>query len=128
MSAVLTRRGLVQGGAVVLGAAVAGIPASARPGPAAPSMRFDAEAFVTDLLAAGCHLSVHQPVGRDAGPAYVWVEPTIPDGTPTVSEREVRARWEAALAACPDADARILAVCQQRAEQHRVRRLGEAGT
>ena len=113
MTAALTRRGLVQGGA-------AGVPVT-----------FDAEAFVDDLLAAGCHVSVYQPVGRNAGPAYVWVEPTIPDGTPTVGEREVRARWAASMAACPDHDARILVVCQQRAERYReerVRRLGEVAT
>jgi hypothetical protein len=92
-----------------------GIPIAVRAGAAGVPGTFDAEAFVDDLLAAGCHLSVHQPVGPGAGPPYVWVEPTIPDGTPTAGEREVLARWAAALAACPDADARILAVCRRRA-------------
>ena len=71
---------------------------------------FDAEAFVTDLLAAGCHVSVHEPVGPGAGPAYVQVTPADLAGTPTAGEREVRARWAAAMAACPDADQRVLAV------------------
>lgn len=113
MSPALTRRGLVQGGA-------AGVPVT-----------FDAEAFVDDLLAAGCQVSVHQPIGRDVGPAYWIVYPADFDGTPTESEREVRVRWAVAAAACPDADVRILAVCQRRAERHReerVRKLGEVAS
>lgn len=89
---------------------------------------FDAEAFVVDLLAARCRVSVHEPVGFDAGPAFVWITPADLDGTPTEGERDVRARWVASMAACPDHDARVLAVCQRRAEEHRVRvgrRIGE---
>ena len=113
MSPALTRRGLVQGGA-------AGVPVT-----------FDAEAFVDDLLAAGCRVSVHQPIGRDARAAHWIVYPADFDGTLTEGEREVRARWAASMAACRDHDARILAVCQQRAERYReerVRRLGEVAT
>ena len=76
---------------------------------------FDAETFVTDLLAAGCHLVVHQPIGPGAGPAYVQVTPADLAGTQTAGEREVRARWAAAIAGCPDADGRVLAVCRRRA-------------
>lgn len=88
-------------------------PASSPVGAVLPTV-FDAEAFVDDLIDAGCHVSVHQPIGRDAGAAYVWVAPTIPHGIPTMSEREVRARWRDAIAACPDHEALVLAVCQRR--------------
>ena len=93
----------------------------------APARPFDAEAFVDDLLAAGCQVSVHQPIGYAAGPAYWVVYPADLDGTPTEGERDVRARWEAAMAACPGHDARVLAVCQRRAEEHRARLAQQMG-
>ena len=75
---------------------------------------FDAEAFARDLISAGCRVSVHQPVGLGAGPTH-WHVHRSHDGLPTVGEREVRARWAAAMAACPDADGQVLAVCRRRA-------------
>ena len=78
---------------------------------------FDAEAFVDDLLAAGCHMAVHQPIGRDDEPAYWIVYPADLDGTPTEGERMVRARWEASMAACRGHDELVLAVCQRRIEE-----------
>lgn len=89
---------------------------------------FNAEAFVDDLLASGCSMAVHQPVARGGGPAYWIVYPADLDGTPTEGEREVRARWKTAMAACRDHDERVLAVCQRRAEERRVhvaQRMGE---
>ena len=86
--------------------------------PAAAAVRrptsFDAEAFVRDLIAAGCRVSVHQPVGCGAGPVR-WHIHRGHDGLPTTGEREVRARWAAAMVTCPDADERVLAVCRRRA-------------
>jgi hypothetical protein len=90
-----------------------GIPIAVRADAASVPVTFDAEAFVDDLLAAGCHVAVHQPIGPDARAAFWIVYPADLDGTPTEGEREVRARWAATIAACPDADARILAVCRK---------------
>ena len=115
MSPALTRRGLVQAAAVVIGAIVASLHTTAHASGSGLLPSFDAEAFVTDLLAAGCSLSVHQPIGPGAGPSFVQVTPTDLAGTPTAGEREVGARWAAAMAGCPDVDERVLAVCLRRA-------------
>ena len=82
---------------------------------------FDAEAFVNELLAAGCQMAVHQPIGRGDEPAYWIVYPADLDGTPTERERMVRARREAAMAACRDFEKLVLAVCQRRIEEGRLR-------
>ena len=76
---------------------------------------FDARAFVDDLLAAGCQVSVHEPVGFDAGPAFVWITPADLAGAPMTGEREVRTRWAASIAACFDHEGRVLAECRRRA-------------
>ena len=81
---------------------------------------FDAEAFVDDLLAAGCQMAVHQPIGRGDEPAYWIVYPADLDGTPTEGERTVRARWEASMAACRGYDKLVLAVCQRRIQKGRL--------
>ena len=86
---------------------------------------FDPKAFVADLIAAGCHVSVVQPIGINPGPAYWYVSPAD-DGKPTEGEREVRAKWRTALAACPDHNERVLVFCQRRVEEAReVAVLGE---
>ncbi len=86
---------------------------------------FDPKTFVADLIAAGCHVSVVQPIGINPGPAYWYVSPAD-DGKPTEGEREVRARWRAAIASCPDHDEHTLAFCKRRvAEAREVAVLGE---
>ena len=99
---------LIGGGVTLIGRPTT---ADARAPQAGP---FDAEAFVRDLIAAGCRVSVHQAVGLGAGPTH-WHVHRGHDGLPTAGEREVRARWAAAMVACPDADGRVLAVCRRRA-------------
>ena len=99
---------LIGGGVTLIGQPTPADARAPQPGP------FDAEAFVRDLITAGCRVSVHQPVGLGAGPIH-WHVHRGHDGLPMAGEREVRARWAAAMAACPDADERVLAVCRRRA-------------
>ena len=123
MSPALTRRGLVQGGAVVLGAAVAGIPASARP--TLPTA-FDPAAFVDDLLAAGYRVSAY--VGVPCGglsvepPSYIIRPP--PGRGFGAAYTAVMSRWADAIGACPDHIERVVAYVFER---HRVT-CGEVGT
>ena len=123
MSPALTRRGFVQGGAVVLGAGAMGIPIAAQ---AALPTAFDPAAFVDDLLAAGYRVSAY--VGVPCGglsvepPSYIIRPP--PGRGLGAGYRAVMARWADAIGACPDHIERVVAYVFER---HRAT-CGEAGT
>lgn len=113
MSPALTRRSLVQGGAIVLGVGAMGIPASAR---AALPTAFDPAAFVDDLLAAGYRVSAYLGVpcgGLSVEPPSYIIRP-LPGRGSGAGYRAVMARWADAIGACPDHIERVVAYVFER--------------